>query len=395
MPKVHRTSNVKVVPVPGGKNSSASSEGNRGNRVTGQVRGMSVVAELVAFIRRYIALPETELWVIAAWIIASWLIDKFDRFPHLAITSPEKRCGKTRLLQTIERVVPRPFNTANISPAALYRLVESKRPTLLLDEAQSIVRRASEASEVIREVLNAGIDRNAKILRCGGANMDELREFAIYSPKVVALIGELDGVLADRCIPIRLKRKTDADEVEPYRSRLVEPIGAALSQRIEEWATSNADRVADAYDAMETFPIQNDRMAELLLPLQSVLLIADASKLQILEQYVVSLEAAEAERESDGVRLLRASREIFGDKHQFIATEELIKQLAERNEEPWHRWSRGKTISPEALAGLLKPFGVKPGRLQKKVKGIVEGPRGYFRSMFQEAWSRYLAAPPK
>jgi hypothetical protein len=64
------------------------------------------------------------LFVGAAWAASAHLADVWDRFPHLAITSQEKRCGKTRLLQLLELVTPNPFNTSNISPAAVYRLIE-------------------------------------------------------------------------------------------------------------------------------------------------------------------------------------------------------------------------------------------------------------------------------
>jgi len=367
--------------------------GSQGSRVVGPLQGIGVVADVARFVATYIALPESSVLVISSWVLAAWLADKFDRFPHLAITSPEKRCGKTRLLQVIERVVPKPYNTANISPAALYRLVEKERPTLLLDEAQSVVRRASESSEIIRELFNAGIDRNARIVRCGGKNFDEIREFAIYSPKVIALIGELDGVLADRCLPIRLERKTDADEVAPYRSRMVEPLGQTLTKQIENWVADHAEEVASKYDKLEPFGIQNDRMAELLLPLQAVLTVAGASLLPVLEQFAFDVEAAEADRMSPGALLLQACREILNDKNTFISTASLLTELAGRSEEPWSHWNRNQPINGESLARLLKPYGIRPDRQQKKFKEKVVTTRGYLRSSFETAWAKYLPTP--
>src|SRR5262249_10838313 len=109
-----------------------------------------------------------------------------------------------------------PRYTTNISPAALYRLVEKEKPTLLMDESQSLSRRGSESSEVIREILNAGTGKNAKAIRCGGPRMNEIEEFSVYSPKVFAMIGEPDGVLADRSLPVPMKRKTKDDDVQRY-----------------------------------------------------------------------------------------------------------------------------------------------------------------------------------
>jgi hypothetical protein len=230
---------------------------------------------------------------------------------------------------------------ANISPAAIYRLVKKERPTLLLDEAQSIVRRSSEASEIIRELFNAGIDRNACVVRCGGKQMDEVYEFPIYSPKVIALIGELDGVLADRCLPVRLERKTAEQPVLPYRSRVVEPLGKEIQDALKQWALDNLERVSDVYDTLDPFPIENDRMAELLLPLQAVLTVIDEQALTILEKYAHEIDQAEQDRMSPGTQLLNACRDIFG-QNSFVSTASLLAALIERREEPWGRWNKSQ-----------------------------------------------------
>jgi hypothetical protein len=339
------------------------------------------------------------LLVTVAWVLAAWLADKWDRFPHLAVTSPEKRCGKTLYLRLLELLTPNPYNTANISPAAIYRLIELRKPTLLLDELQSMRRRGSEASEVVRELFNAGIDRNAKVLRVGGEGRDQIQEFSVYSPKVLSLIGDLDNVLADRCLPIRMTRKTSADKVEHYRSRVVDPVGYEIAQKMKEWAEENADRAARVYDRLEPFEIENDRMAELLLPLQAVLSIENRDQLEVLERYAVSLDERdkEAERMSPGIRLLTALREIFnqsearaGNPKCFLETISLIAELAQRTEEPWSTFTRGNAITPEALANLLRPYGIKS---ERAMRGGRQTPRGYFKPRFTEAWRRYLPLP--
>jgi hypothetical protein len=331
-------------------------------------------------------MPDTSFLVVAAWIVAAYLIDNWDRFPHLAITSPEKRCGKTLLLDLLYLLAPRPRYTTNISPAALYRLVEKEKPTLLMDESQSLSRRGSEASEVIREILNAGIGRNSKVTRCAGENHD-VEEFSVYSPKVFALIGEPDAVLADRTLPVPLRRKTANNVVERYRSRVVEAEATKLQAAICQWAEKNAQRSAAIYDTLEPFPIENDRMADLLLPLQAVLTAIDGGQsLGVLHQFAQELDARDREQEmqSPGVRLLAACREIFGNATSFISTESLIKQLASRREEPWYRWNKGFKISRESLANLLRPYGIRPSKNKKQTA------RGYHAADFQDAWKRYL-----
>ena len=116
-----------------------------------------------------------------------------------------------------------------------------------------------------------GISKDAKVIRCGGESKDRIDEYSVYGPKVIALIGEPDGVLADRCLPVPMRRKVEGEQVKHYRSRVVEPVGAALHKKLEQWATDHQEEVAQIYDRLEPFDIANDRMADLLTPLQSVL----------------------------------------------------------------------------------------------------------------------------
>jgi hypothetical protein len=348
------------------------------------------------YLTAYMVLPEQSAIVITAWVAAAWIQDKWDKFPHLAITSPEKRCGKTTLLDLLNQVVPRPRYTTNISPAALYRMVELERPTLLMDESQSISRRGSEASEVIREILNAGTGRNAKVIRCGGERMDQIVEFSVYGPKVFAMIGEPDRVLADRCLPVALRRKTNQDQVQRYRLREVEEVGAEVRAELEQWATENTEKAREAYDQLEPFAIENDRMADLLMPLQAVLAIADPDRLKELEEYARGLDERdrEADRMEPGVRLLAACREIFasyrdrmGTQPVFYPTAGLIMELVNRTEEPWATFTRGKPITPEALANLLRKYDIRPEPNAQRTA------RGYFSIRFEDAWTRYLPPP--
>lgn len=380
-------------PVPGDKPCTGTEQRNRDRRDRRDSRGYTpdVVSAVEEFIAGYIVIPDLMALAIACWVVAAWLAEIWDRFPHLAVTSPEKRCGKTRLLQLLAMMAPNAVNTTNISPAAIYRLVEQRKPTLLLDEAQSIVRRGSESSEILRELLNAGIDRDAKVFRVGGEGHNLVQDFAVYSPKVVALIGDLDGVLADRCLPIYMRRKTDDEEVLPFRSRLVEPEGTKLHDRLEVWAEEHAEQIAKTYDSLDVFPIGNDRLAELLLPLQAVLMTANKSRMGELAEYARALDLKDAETESPGIRVLIACRSIFEkvkpDKAgvRFLATTVLISRLAERSEEPWHRFTRGGLITAEALANLLRPFGIRSHR------NVSQTARGYFAHDFEEPWARYLS----
>jgi hypothetical protein len=347
------------------------------------------VAEVARFLHRYIVFSQDSLIVVAGWVVASWLAEVWDRFPHLVVTSPEKRCGKTTLLDLLYLITPRARYTTNISPAALYRSIEKDMPTLLMDEAQSISRRGSETSEVLRELLNAGIGRNAKVTRCGGDRYEDIEEFSVYSPKVFAMIGQPDPILGDRSLPVSMSRKTKKDRVERYRSRLVEPVGKQLHDALKAWAEENAARVRDVYNTLEPFNMENDRMAELLLPLMAVLKV-DAGKEPVgaLREYVEGLAERDRapEAQSIGVQLLAALREIFGTRTH-LETVAIVQSLHQRDEEPWLRSNGGRPITREALANLLRPYGIRSHRSRGQRH------RCYWQAHFADAWERYLPPP--
>ena len=149
--------------------------------------------------------------------------------------------------------------------------------------------------------------------RCTGDD-HEVTPFPIFCPKIIAKISAVDGVLADRSVCVRLKRKAKGETVERWISRRVEPEAKALSKRIDDWAKRKRKRLTGLYEEAEPLDVANDRMAEILLPLDAVLTL-DAPELRpALIEYAARHEEAEraAEQMTPGIRLLIACREVFG-----------------------------------------------------------------------------------
>jgi putative DNA primase/helicase len=264
-------------------------------------------------------------------------------------------------------------------------MIDQVTCTLLFDEAQSLGRKGE--SYDMKELLCASIGKESRVYRCERKKEDyEPRSFKTYCPKVFALIGPLDGVLADRAIPIEMARKTEQDQVQRYRRRIVEPRGKKLHDELEMWAAESKEYVSAWYSGIDPFgEIENDRMADLLMPLQAVLLAGSTEGIKALEEYARDLDDRDRRQEtqSHGVRLLAACREIL-DGQSFIPTADLVSALKERSEEPWHRWNKGEGMNAEALANLLRPYGIKPQHNKVRTQ------RGYHTADFADAWNRYL-----
>lgn len=175
------------------------------------VDGPALLCSLEEHFRRYAVLENGLPLVLSLWSIATHLFGGFDTFPYLAVTSPTKHCGKTRLGELLEGVCANPEATVQMTPAALFRLVHETKPTLILDEAESLSGK-SECSEALRAILNVGYRRGKTVRRNAKQNEDgsfTLQAFETFCPKVIILIGNLPDTLADRCIPVRMKRRTN------------------------------------------------------------------------------------------------------------------------------------------------------------------------------------------
>jgi hypothetical protein len=122
-----------------------------------------------AFFNRFIVFSNrSQSPVIALWVLHAWAKDAFDYTPYLHIHSPEKRCGKTLVLDLLGLLVPEPWPVVGPSEAVLFRAIDANEPTLLLDEVDTIFKERDEKSEGLRGILNAGFKRNGSVPRCVG-----------------------------------------------------------------------------------------------------------------------------------------------------------------------------------------------------------------------------------
>jgi Protein of unknown function (DUF3631) len=349
----------------------------------------STLSDLEKHFKKYAALGEGISFVLALWSLATYSFDDFDAFPYLAITSPTKRCGKTRVAELLELASANPLRTVGISPAALFRTIESKKPTLLLDEAEALSAR-DERANALREILNAGYRKGQKVIRCEGAGKTyKTREFETFCPKVLVLIGNLPDTLADRCIPIPMKRRTN-EQLERFRYSQVKAESTPLRTRAEELSKNSRLAIRGWYDTNDIGCL-TDRDAELWLPLFAVCAVLAPERVSELERVAARLSGTKSAGElaDFGVKLLGDVQEIFSTTGLGrLSTNNLLKELNDIQESPWAGWSMVSGLNARSLSTLLGPFGIGPrnlrlGDAQKVVKG-------YYRADFDDAWARYL-----
>jgi hypothetical protein len=169
------------------------------------VNGIDLVQDMTAAIRKYVVLADSEALTCSLWSLHTYCFASFTCTPRLAITAPEKRCGKTTLLDVLSCLVPRPLPAANISSAATFRTIEAAWPTFLIDEGDTFLR----DNEELRGILNSGHRKGGQVIRTvQEGNKLETRAFSTHCPVAIALIGKLPDTLADRSVAISMTAGT-------------------------------------------------------------------------------------------------------------------------------------------------------------------------------------------
>ena len=339
---------------------------------------------LVDTFRLHMVISDHQAVALAAWSMHTFVFDRFQHTPRLAVLSPEKRCGKSTLLDLLGALCHAPVKVDSITPAALFRTVDAKRRlTLLVDEADSYL----PGNDELRGMLNSGFEATGRVIRTALQTLMPI-EFQTFCPVAIAAIGKLPGTVADRSIAVKLRRKMANEEICKVRRRR-DAIGV-LAQQILQWS---ADVDLADYCDPDIPESLNDRQADIAVPLLAIADEAGGEWPGKVRQALVSLfNAAEQTEDTDGqgAMLLADIRDIYAAAAGYrLSSSQICQRLTEKEGRPWADYSNGRPITPNQLAKLLAPFGIKPANIRLG-EGVV---KGYSKDDFGDAWQRYTPHP--
>jgi hypothetical protein len=355
------------------------------------IDGVAALDEAAAAIAGYCVLPSPEaLHAVVLWIAATHAVPAWHCAPRLVIRAPEKRCGKSRLLDLVEALCHRPLMTTNASPSAVYRSIgmsPKDPPVLLIDEADAIFGPKAGDHEDLRGLLNAGHQRGRPTLRydAGTKSVDEIETFAMAA---LAGIGAMPDTIEDRAVVIRMRRRAPHETVAPYRVRRDGPTLAGLKSHLHAWIRHHLDALTDAVPDM---PVE-DRTADTWEPLVAIADLAGGHWPTRARAAVLHLTA---DRDGAGdvslrVRLLMDIRDAFGPASALPSTV-LLQRLRADDEAPWT--DLGPTgLTVRKLAIMLREYDIAPGN-HRWEDGTQS--KGYTRDAFTDAWSRYCPEHPQ
>ena len=347
--------------------------------------GAELLDEILGTLTRYVIFP-TEAAAIATtlWVAATHALPAWQHATRLVIRSPQKRCGKSRLLDMVAFLSFNSMLSSDVSTAVIYRTVgddDTKTPTLLIDEADALfgTKAKAEQNEDLRGLLNSGFQRGRVTRRCVGPNQTPT-EFHTFAMCALASIKSLPDTIEDRAAIIDLKRRKPGETVARFRMRRDTKPLKALRDKLTAWAR-NAERVARMADSEPEMPAGvEDRAQDAWEPLIAVADEAGQHWPGLARAACEELAGA-AEDDANDVQLLVDIHQIFSATAEpFLRSSVLVKELKDCDESPW----RDAELTPHKLARHLKHFDVKPR------PGPGYTARGYHAADFTDAFSRYI-----
>ena len=347
----------------------------------------ALLDEIEATVGRFIVCSPEVRTAATLWAAFTWFIDAVKIAPIALITAPEKGCGKTQMLVVLKRLSYHSLSTSNLTSAVLFRIIEMYHPTLMIDEADAFMR----DNEELRGLINSGYDsEDQRVWRVGDDEARSLQGFRVWGAKAIAGIKaeKLASTITDRSIVLSMRRRLKTEKVE--RLRRADPaLFPSLRQKLARFAQDASETVREQAAELEDLEALGDRQLDNWEPLRAIAEVAGKHWPQKVKEAALAL-SGKANDEPDGIgpELLSNIWTIFQyrSNQDRMTTKDLIDALKSEEEWRWKTYNRGLEITFRQLAQLLKPYEIHSRNM--KVNGEVF--KGYFRSDFEDAVSRYL-----
>lgn len=358
------------------------------------VDGAALLERMEQRFTRHARLPKHAATVMATWCLATWCLDAFTVFPFLRLHSATPGCGKSTVLDIIERLCRRPFRGDSASAAVVFRLVDATQCSILLDEAETLF--GDQGNESLRGILNGGHGRAGAALRIAGEGKDMTPvRFSTWGPKAFAHLRRLPSTITDRSIAVNLVRAMPNDRPERIRDN---PEWLELRRMALRWSTDYHEQLRETAlsDPPDFLP---NRVGDNWQPLIAVATLAggDGWQSRILDAAKQAItESSLADSQEAGIALIAGIRRIFDEgSADALASSEILSALTADPESRWTDFSHGRPLTPRKLAQILSDFQIRPASVRLNSVNHGSGqrtPKGYRRTQFEDAWRRYLPA---
>jgi len=343
----------------------------------------TLLIELMAQLRRFVVVQDDVAIAITLWILFSWVHEVAVHSPLLVATSAEPDSGKSTLLGVLGFLVPRPYSVVELTGTNIYRIVDLKNRTLLIDEADQLFRRKAALAEIINAGWTRGSARIPRIVH------GVIHEFDAFCPKVIGMLGlNLPSTMASRAIVCMLWPKLPSEQVADFR-HVDDDDFTTLRRKLMRWAADNAVLLKDATPVVP--PGFSNRVTANWCLLLAIADVAGGLWPEWARAAAVKL-SHKRHQPSERLRLLAALHPLLATREQ-ITSAELVELLIADPDGEWAEFRGRGPITQRQVAALLAGFEIFPVVLHPTKQASLSR-RGYRRSQFGDLFARFLPNDP-
>ena len=343
----------------------------------------TLLIELMAQLRRFVVVQDDVAIAITLWILFSWVHEVAVHSPLLVATSAEPDSGKSTLLGVLGFLVPRPYSVVELTGTNIYRIVDLKNRTLLIDEADQLFRRKAALAEIINAGWTRGSARIPRIVH------GVIHEFDAFCPKVIGMLGlNLPSTMASRAIVCMLWPKLPSEQVADFR-HVDDDDFTTLRRKLMRWAADNAVLLKDATPVVP--PGFSNRVTANWCLLLAIADVAGGLWPEWARAAAVKL-SHQRHQPSERLRLLAALHPLLATREQ-ITSAELVELLIADPDGEWAEFRGRGPITQRQVAALLAGFEIFPVVLHPTKQASLSR-RGYRRSQFGDLFARFLPNDP-
>ena len=352
-----------------------------------------VLDEYAAELARYVAMSVNDLHTVVLWSALAHIIPieflQVRISARLAIQSPDKRCGKTTLLEAISCTVPKPDMLTSLTPPSFFRVADTFHPTFLIDEADLLMKKDKDGD--FRAITNAGFNRKtANVVRQSkdaDGNFFSTR-FNTFTAIAFAGINKLPDTMQDRCIVINLQRAA-AGELKAHLTDGESPVLKAVGHKLARWAAD----LTDLPRVDRPLSLAN-RLGDKWYVMRQIAALAGGEwPKRAIDAALGHIDGEALDDQSDLEALLDAVWRVFeARKVVKLHTRDLVGELLAMDEGRWKEIYRGGSVTEyylrRRLQGVITPLDEQ--RAPRRWRAGGPPLWGYHVLHVEGAWRHYL-----
>lgn len=251
-----------------------------------------LLADLKAFIHRYVSLSPVFEDIAAHYVLLSWVHDGFNEVPYLRLAG-DYGSGKTRALLVLGSLAYKGFFASGASTVSpIFHVLHEFGGTLVLDEADL---RFSDTTADLVKILNNGTMKGLPVLRTMTNRYRELnpQAFRVFGPKIVAMRQNFqDEALESRFLTEDMNACALREDIPIHLPDAMKVEALALRNRLLAWRFAMRHRVG--IDPARSIAGLSPRGNQMALPLLS--LMDDPALRDVVATRLANVEARASAR---------------------------------------------------------------------------------------------------